>query len=138
MYKRGKHKNHHALKLSCIILSTKSKKDTLEPQSSTWLQLSSGTDVIVTKAIQNHTIQPRPFLTIDSKLRWNFLHSAVDVRILSYGYGTGCFKLHGIQLTKTSDAVLNIFSNDKMLEVLNPHLSLSSQKVKNLQLNSND
>ena len=37
MYKKGKYKN--ALKLSCVILSTKFKRDTLEPPSSTWLQL---------------------------------------------------------------------------------------------------
>jgi len=30
---------YHAPKLSCMILSTKSKRDTLERPSSTWLQL---------------------------------------------------------------------------------------------------
>jgi len=34
MYKRGKYKNHRALKLFYIILSTKSKRDILEPTSS--------------------------------------------------------------------------------------------------------
>ena len=39
MYKRGTYKKHHALKLSCIILSTKSERDKLKPPINTWLQL---------------------------------------------------------------------------------------------------
>jgi len=40
MFKWRKHKSHHAFNLPCVILSTKSKTDSLVPPTCTWLQSS--------------------------------------------------------------------------------------------------